>query len=59
MKYLTPKEHELVMGIVMDYLLELKAENDSQEWDDIIDEIETAMDKLDNLLVEYGEGENK
>jgi hypothetical protein len=59
MKYLTPKEHELVMGIVMDYLLELKAENDSQEWADIIDEIETAMDKLDNLLVEYGEGENK
>lgn len=57
MAYLSAKEHELIMGIVTDYLLELKADNDSQEWDDLIVEIETAMNKLDELLIAYGDGD--
>jgi hypothetical protein len=56
MDYLTTKEHELVMEILMDRLLEFKADNYEEEE---IDYLEEVMDKLDNLLIEYGDGEGE
>jgi hypothetical protein len=58
MEYLSTEQHEVVMEILTEKLLDLKAENDfGNEFDDQIAELESIMDKLDNLLIEYGDGE--
>lgn len=51
---LTERQMNLVIDILMDTLLELKADNDGQEYDEDIQELSDAIDELDALAIEHG-----
>jgi hypothetical protein len=51
---LTEKETNLVIEILMDRLLEYKADNDEQEYEEEIEILTSAIDSLDQLAIEWG-----
>lgn len=51
---LTEKQANLVMEILYDKILEYKAENDSQYWDEEIELLQDAVDIFDQWMVEQG-----
>ena len=51
---LTEKQMNLTIDILMDRLLELKADNDGQEYDEDIQELSDTIDALDELAIEEG-----